>query len=109
MTSYHELCRDKLDTVKASCYYTVNPSTNTAIAAELKHSFSTSDTSLAIGAQHAFVPLTTLKGKINTHGKVAALIQQGLGDKFFVTLGGEVDFMDQGRIPNIGLSMALRV
>lgn len=95
--------------MRASCYYTVNPSTNTAIAAELKYSFSTSDTSLAIGAQHALVPLTTLKGKINTHGKVAALIQQSLWEKVFVTLGGEVDFMDQRRIPNIGLSMALKV
>lgn len=109
MVSYTELCRDKFETLKASCHYTVNPLTNTSIAAELKHSFSTCDTSFAIGAQHALLPLTVLKGKINTNGKVAAMIQQGLWEKFFVTIGGQVDFMDQRRIPNIGLSMAIRV
>ena len=87
----------------------MNPQTNTAIAAELKHSFSTNDTSFAIGARHALSPLTVLKGKIDTHGKVAATIQQGLWEKFFLTIGGQVDFMDQRRVPNIGLSMAIRV
>ncbi|XP_062116441.1 mitochondrial outer membrane protein porin of 36 kDa-like isoform X1 [Humulus lupulus] len=103
------LTLDKLDTLKASCYYKVNPLTKTAIAAELKHSFSTSDTSLSVGAQHAFMPLTVLKGKVDTHGKVAAMIQQGLWDKLFLSIGGKLDFMDQRRIPNIGLSMAIKV
>ncbi|KAF4403221.1 hypothetical protein G4B88_027992, partial [Cannabis sativa] len=103
------LTLDKLDTLKASCYYTVNPLTKTAIAAELKHSFSTSDTSFSVGAQHALMPLTVLKAKVDTHGKVAAMIQQGLWDKLFLSIGGKIDFMDQRRIPNIGLSMAIKV
>ncbi|KAL5544389.1 hypothetical protein UlMin_008173 [Ulmus minor] len=100
---------DKLDILKASCYYAVDKVSNTGIAAEMKHSFSMNETTFSIGAEHAMFPLTVLKGKINSHGKVAALVQQNMWDKCFMTLGGEVDFMDSRRIPNLGLSMAFRV
>ena len=95
--------------MRASCYYTVNPPTSTAIAAELRYGLTENELSLAVGAKHALFPLTVLKGKVDTQGRVAALIQQGLWEKLFVTVGGEVDLMDQRRIPNFGLSMALRV
>ncbi|KAJ0959986.1 hypothetical protein J5N97_000242 [Dioscorea zingiberensis] len=50
------LSLDGLDSLKAACHCLVNPLTKTAIAAELKHSFSGNDTALVIGAQHAFAP-----------------------------------------------------
>lgn len=88
-----------------------NPLTQTAIAAELKHSFSINDTAFAIGAQQALFPSTLVKGRISTHGKVAALIQQGLWEKIFLSISGEVDFTDTRQIttPKIGLSLAVRL
>lgn len=102
------ICRNKLDTLKVSCHYTVCPLTKTAIAAELKHNFSVNDTALTVGAQHALLPFTMVKGRISTQGKVYALIQQGLWEKLFLTLGGEADLTDATSIPKIGLSIALR-
>lgn len=88
-----------------------NPQTQTAIAAELKHSFSINDTAFAIGAQQALFPSTLVKGRISTHGKVAALIQQGLWEKIFLSISGEVDFTDTREIttPKIGLSLGVRL
>ncbi|KAK9925957.1 hypothetical protein M0R45_023214 [Rubus argutus] len=105
------LSLDRLDTFKASCYYMANPLTQTAIAAELKHSFSINDTAFAIGAQQELFPSTLVKGRISTHGKVAALIQQGLWEKIFLSISGEVDFTDTREIttPKIGLSLAVRL
>ncbi|KAH7529147.1 hypothetical protein FEM48_Zijuj05G0153600 [Ziziphus jujuba var. spinosa] len=100
---------DRLDMIKASCHYTVSPQTNTAIAAELKHRFSVNETALTIGAQHAFFPFMTVKGRISTQGMVSALVQQGLWDKLFLTIAGEVDFLSSGMIPKLGVSMAFRI
>ncbi|KAM5570678.1 mitochondrial outer membrane protein porin of 36 kDa-like [Rosa sericea] len=105
------LSLDSLDSLKASCHCLVNPLTKTAIAAELKHSFSGNDSALVIGAQHAFTPSTLVKGRISTHGKVGALIRQGLWERIFLSVSGEVDFTDTN--PNatlkIGLSLAVRL
>lgn len=87
----------------------MSPLTKTAIAAELKHSISADCTAITVGAQHALLPFTMVKGRISTQGKVYALIQQGLWEKFFLTVGGEVDFMETPMVPKIGLSMALRL
>lgn len=103
-------CRDdKLDSWKASCSCVVNPPTDTAIAMELKHTFSVNDTAITIGCQHAFFPFTLAKARLNTHGKAGALVQQELWQKLVLTFAGEVDFMDIKRIPKIGLSMAFRI
>ncbi|KAJ7956343.1 Mitochondrial outer membrane protein porin [Quillaja saponaria] len=100
---------DKFDTLKASCYHAVNPVTRTAIAAELKHRFSTNEIVATIGAQHALFPSTLVKARVNTHGMAGALIQQELWQKVFITLAGEVDFRDMIKLPTVGLSLALRL
>ncbi|KAL1373323.1 hypothetical protein HN51_003304 [Arachis hypogaea] len=99
---------DKFDNVKASCYHEVNPLTKTAIAAELRHSFSESETGVTIGAQHAFLPDTLVKARLDSTGKVGALIQQGFLQRFFVTMAGEMDFTSiNDKAPKIGVSLAL--
>ncbi|KAK7265770.1 hypothetical protein RJT34_33393 [Clitoria ternatea] len=101
---------DRFDTLKASCYHEVNPLTKTAIAAELKHSLSVKETGLTIGAQHSFFPQTLVKARLDTYGKVGALIQQGFWEKFFITMAGEVTFgaTDSNNVPKVGVSVALR-
>lgn len=98
-----------LDTWKASCCRIINPLTNTAVAAELKHTFSVNDTALTIGAQHAIFPFTLLKARLSTYGRAGALIQQELFEKLVLTIGGELDFMDISRVPKLGLSVAFSI
>lgn len=66
---------DKGDTLAASYYHSVSPLTNTAVGAELTHSFSSNENTLTIGTQHALDPLTTVKARVNNYGKASALIQ----------------------------------
>ena len=79
-------CRENLDAMKASCYYTLSSATSTALAAEMRYSLSRNEASVTIGAKHALFASTALKGRIDTQGRVAALVQQGLWDKLFVTV-----------------------
>ncbi|TQD75062.1 hypothetical protein C1H46_039431 [Malus baccata] len=83
----------------------VNPLSNTALGAELKHSFPINDTALTIGAQHAFLPSTVAKARVSTHGNVGVLIRQ----KVFLSISGEVDFRGVKRSPNFGLSLCVRL
>lgn len=100
---------DKLDTIKASYYQPLNPLTRSAVAAELKHSFSIDrTTTLTVGGQHALFPSTLIKARMDSNGKVGALVQQGFWQKFFLAISGEFDFKDNDRRrPKIGLSAAL--
>ncbi|KAG6686779.1 hypothetical protein I3843_11G038200 [Carya illinoinensis] len=100
---------DMLDTWKVSCCRVINPPTNTAVAAELKHTFSVNDTALTIGGQHAILPFTLLKARLSTYGRAGALIQQELFEKLVLTIGGELDFMDIRSVPKLGLSVAFNL
>ncbi|KAF8037282.1 hypothetical protein BT93_B0248 [Corymbia citriodora subsp. variegata] len=101
---------DKLDNLRASWYHTVNPLTQTVVAAEVKHSFSISDTTITLGTQQAIFASTLVKARVNTKGKVGALIQQQFFQKLSLSIAGEVDFRPNplSLIPKIGLTIALK-
>ncbi|MBA0660118.1 hypothetical protein Goklo_012170, partial [Gossypium klotzschianum] len=82
---------DKGDTLTASYYHIVSPLTNTAVGAELTHSFSSNENTLTIGTQHALDPLTTVKARMNNYGRASALIQHEWRPKSLFTISGEVD------------------
>ena len=86
----------------------MNPLTRTAIAAELKHGFDKNGkTTFTVGGQRALFPSTQVRARMDTNGKVGALIQQDLLKKFYLTISGEVDFRDMNRSPKVGFSVAL--
>ncbi|KAJ8632857.1 hypothetical protein MRB53_026193 [Persea americana] len=99
---------DKGDTLRASYYHTVSPLTNTAVGAELSHSFSSNDNTLTIGTQHALDPLTTVKARLNNYGKASALIQHEWRPKSLFTISGEVDTRAIEKSAKIGLALALK-
>ncbi|KAI3867383.1 hypothetical protein MKX03_036510, partial [Papaver bracteatum] len=70
---------DKGENLNASYYHNFIPLTNTAVGAELSHSFSTNENTLTIGTQKAMDPLTSIKASINNHGKASPLIQSMSG------------------------------
>lgn len=99
---------DKGDALSASYYHTVNLLTNTAVGAEVTHSFSTNENTITVGTQHALDPLTTAKARVNNFGKANALIQHEWRPKSFFTLSGEVDTKAIEKSAKVGLALALK-
>ncbi|KAH7515882.1 mitochondrial outer membrane protein porin of 36 kDa [Ziziphus jujuba] len=99
---------DKADTLTAAYYHSVSPLTNTAVGAELSHSFSSNENTLTIGTQHALDPLTTVKARVNNYGRASALIQHEWRPKSLFTISGEVDTRAIEKSAKIGLALALK-
>ncbi|KAH1064251.1 hypothetical protein J1N35_029238 [Gossypium stocksii] len=99
---------DKGDTFTASYYHIVSPLTNTAVGAELTHSFSSNENTLTIGTQHALDPLTTVKARMNNYGRASALIQHEWRPKSLFTISGEVDTRAIEKSAKVGLALALK-
>ncbi|KAK6139287.1 hypothetical protein DH2020_026965 [Rehmannia glutinosa] len=99
---------DKGETVTASYFHTVSPLTNTAVGAELTHSFSTNENTLTIGTQHLLDPLTSVKARVNNYGKASALIQHEWRPKSLITISGEVDTRAIEKSAKVGLAVALK-
>ncbi|MBA0640789.1 hypothetical protein Goklo_023693, partial [Gossypium klotzschianum] len=99
---------EKGDSVNASYYHIVNPSTNTVVGAEVTHSFSTNVNTITVGTQHALDPSTTIKARVNNAGKASALIQHEWRPKSLFTISGEVDTKSIDKSPKVGLALALK-
>ncbi|XP_043706966.1 mitochondrial outer membrane protein porin of 36 kDa-like [Telopea speciosissima] len=99
---------DKGENLIGSYYHFVSPLTNTAVGAELAHSFATNENTLTIGTQHALDPLTAVKARVNNYGKVSALIQHEWRPKSLFTISGEVDTRAIEKSAKVGLALALK-
>ncbi|GFP90354.1 mitochondrial outer membrane protein porin of 34 kDa [Phtheirospermum japonicum] len=99
---------DKGDTLSASYYHIVSPLTNTAVGAEVTHSFSSNENTITVGTQHALDPLTTVKARVNNFGKASALIQHEWRPKSLITLSSEVDTKSIDKSAKFGLALALK-
>lgn len=99
---------DKGDAVNASYFHSVNLLTNTAVGAEVTHSFSTNQNTLTLGAQHKLDPLTTVKARVNNFGKANALIQHEWRPRSLFTISGEVDTKAVDKTAKVGLALALK-
>ncbi|KAG9145692.1 hypothetical protein Leryth_022110 [Lithospermum erythrorhizon] len=99
---------DKGDSLSASYYHTVSPLTNTAVGAEVTHSFSTNENTITVGSQHALDMLTTLKARVNNYGKASGLIQHEWRPKSLFTISAEVDTKSIEKSAKFGLALALK-
>ncbi|XP_051122539.1 mitochondrial outer membrane protein porin of 36 kDa-like isoform X2 [Andrographis paniculata] len=97
---------EKGDTISSSYYHAVNPLT--AVGAEFTHRFSTNENVLTFGTQHYLDPRTSVKARLNSHGKASALIQHEWRPKSLVTISGEVDTRTVDHLAKVGLSVALK-
>ncbi|KAJ7552124.1 hypothetical protein O6H91_06G042800 [Diphasiastrum complanatum] len=100
---------DKGDLLKATYTHTVSPSRQATVGAEIVHRFSISQNTFTVAGLFALDPLTTLKARLNNHGKLGALIQHEWRPKSLVTLSGEVDTKALEKAPKIGLALALKL
>ncbi|KAI3452343.1 hypothetical protein Pfo_030130 [Paulownia fortunei] len=99
---------EKGDTLSASYYHTVSPLTNTAVGAEVTHSFSSNENTITVGTQHLLDPLTTVKARLNNFGKASALIQHEWRPKSLITVSTEVDTKSIDKSAKFGLALALK-
>lgn len=99
---------DKGDSLNASYYHYVRPLTNSAVGAEVTHSFSTNENTVTVGGQHAIDPLTNVKARLNNYGKATALIQHEWRPKSLFTISAEVDTKAIEKTAKVGLALALK-
>ncbi|KAK6242802.1 hypothetical protein SCA6_008191 [Theobroma cacao] len=99
---------DKCDNLTASYYHIVSPLTNTAVGAELTHSFSSNENTLTFGTLYELDPLTTVKARWNNFGRASALIQHEFRPKSLLTISGEVDTRAIEKSAKVGMALLLK-
>ncbi|CAI0549395.1 unnamed protein product [Linum tenue] len=101
---------DKLDTLRASFYHSFSDITRTAVAAELKHSFSGDGAStLTVGIQHDLFEMVFLKARVDTNAKLGAFIQLGLWEKLMFAASAELELRasdNNCRLSKVGLALS---
>ena len=75
---------------------------------ELTRKFSTNENTFTLGGQYAIDPLTTVKARLNNHGKLGALLQHEVIPKSLLTVSGEIETKYLDKHPKFGLSIALK-
>ncbi|CAK9195269.1 unnamed protein product [Sphagnum troendelagicum] len=99
---------DKGDTLKASYLHTVSPVSRTTVAAEIAHKISKNENIFTVGGLYELDVLTTVKARLNNHGKLAALLQHEWRPKSLVTISGEVDTKALDKSAKMGLAVSLK-
>ncbi|RZC54069.1 hypothetical protein C5167_012932 [Papaver somniferum] len=82
------------------------------VGAKLAHSFSTNENTLTIGTQKALDQLTSVKARINNHGKASALIQHEWRPRMqlcWEIAGGRDDFQGLTEIGGMAVKMVVRL
>jgi voltage-dependent anion channel protein 2 len=65
---------EKGDLLKVSYLHTVSSVSRTIVAAEIAHKFSKNENTFTVGGLYELDTVTTVKGRLNNHGKLAALL-----------------------------------
>ncbi|CAI0406366.1 unnamed protein product [Linum tenue] len=99
---------DKGDTITASYAHFLDESKRSAAVGEIMRRFSTNENTFTVGGSHAIDHLTLIKGKLNNHGKLAALLQHEVIPKSLMTISGEIDTKALDKHPKLGIALALK-
>ncbi|GAB4849091.1 Voltage-dependent anion-selective channel protein 2 [Ancistrocladus abbreviatus] len=99
---------DKGDTIKASYLHHLDQLKKSAAVGEISRRFSTNENTFTVGGSYALDSLTVVKGKLNNHGKLGALLQHEVVPKSVLTIAGEIDTKALDRTPRFGLALVLK-
>ncbi|XP_021714458.1 mitochondrial outer membrane protein porin 2-like [Chenopodium quinoa] len=100
---------DKGDTVKASYLYHFDQLKKSAAVAEISRRFSTNENTFTVGGSYALDHLTTVKAKLNNHGKLGTVFQHQVIPKSVLTVASEFDTLALDKTPRFGLGLALKL
>ncbi|XP_023638763.1 LOW QUALITY PROTEIN: mitochondrial outer membrane protein porin 2 [Capsella rubella] len=99
---------DKGDSIKASYLYHLDESKRSAAVGEVYRKISTNENTVTVGGLYAVDHLTNVKAKLNSNGKLGALMQHEVLPKSLVTISGEIDTKTLDKYPRFGLSLDLK-
>lgn len=77
------------------------------MGAEIHRRFSKKESTFTVGGSCSVDHLTTVKMKLNNHGKLETLLSHKIRPKSCLSISGEVDMKALYSIPRIGLAVAL--
>ncbi|KAL5790419.1 hypothetical protein ACOSQ2_005307 [Xanthoceras sorbifolium] len=77
------------------------------VAAEITRRFSTKENNLTVGGSYEVDRKTTLKVKVNNHGRLNTLLLLRIRTKSSLSISGEFDTKGLDKTPRIGLAAAL--
>lgn len=101
------LLLEKGSVVKASYVHTVSPACNAVVGAEIAHRLANKENTFTVGGSYMTDRLTTVKARLNNHGKLGALLQYQMKPKSLVTFSGEVDTKALEKKAKVGVAVAL--
>ncbi|KAI5581923.1 hypothetical protein BDE02_07G050500 [Populus trichocarpa] len=99
---------DMGDSLRASYVHHLDLLKKSAVAGEITRRFSTNENTLTIGGSFPVDHLTVVKAKLNSHGKLGALVQHEVIPKSVLTISSEVDTKALDKSPRFGLAIALK-
>ncbi|KAJ8638297.1 hypothetical protein MRB53_012564 [Persea americana] len=98
---------DKGDTLKASYVHHLDHLKSVGVA-EVTRRLSLNENTFTVGASYAVDPSTVVKTRLNSHGKLGALLQHELMQKSVLTVSSEFDTKALDKSPRLGLALALK-
>lgn len=99
---------DKGDSIKASYVHHLDSLKKSAAVGEISRRFSTNENTFTVGGLYAVDNLTTVKAKLNNHGKLGVLLQHEVIPKSLLSLASEFDTKALDKTPRFGLALALK-
>ncbi|XP_012437136.1 mitochondrial outer membrane protein porin 2 [Gossypium raimondii] len=99
---------DKGDSIKASYVHYMDQLKKSAAVAEISRRFSTNENTFTVGGVYAVDHLTLIKAKLNSHGRLGAVLQHEVVPKSLLTISSELDTKALEKSPRFGLALALK-
>ncbi|KAH1073063.1 hypothetical protein J1N35_025391 [Gossypium stocksii] len=99
---------DKGDSINASYVHYMDQQKKSAAVAEISRRFSTNENTFTVGGAYAVDHLTLIKAKLNSHGRLGALVQHEVVPKSLLTISSELDTKALEKSPRFGLALALK-
>lgn len=99
---------DKGNTIRASYLHYFDQKKSSSSVAEIARTLSTNENTITVGGSYAIDHLTTVKARLNNHGKLGALLQHEVLPKSLVTISSEFDTKALDKTPKFGLVLALK-
>ncbi|KAF5733206.1 putative Porin/voltage-dependent anion-selective channel protein [Tripterygium wilfordii] len=98
---------DKGDLIRASFVHYFDQGRKIAAVAEITRRFSKKENNLTVGGSCSVDHHTTIKAKLDNHGKLNALLMHKFKPKSYLTISGEFNTIALDKHPKIGLALAL--
>ncbi|KAF9621203.1 hypothetical protein IFM89_016697 [Coptis chinensis] len=99
---------DKGDTLKGSYVHYLGLPKRSAGVIEIARRFSTNENTITAGGSYAIDDLTVVKARLNSNGKLGALLQHELKPKSLLTISSEIDTKALDKNPRFGLALAMK-